>query len=46
MKSLFDPVVAEITNLVREQINEAKKKKAAIKVLPHQILCTPLREQC
>jgi CheY-specific phosphatase CheX len=35
MKSLFDPVIAEITNLVGQQVKEAREKKgAAIDVLP------------
>jgi hypothetical protein len=47
MQSLFDPVIAEITNLVSQQVEEAKEKKdAVIDVLPYQTICTELREQC
>jgi len=30
MQSLFDPVIKEITNLVSQQVKEAKEKKNAV----------------
>jgi len=44
MQSLFDPVIAEITKLVSQQVKEAKKKKAAIDVLPREAIGTELRK--
>jgi hypothetical protein len=44
MQSLFDPVIAKITKLVNQQVKEAKKKKAAIDVLPHQAIGTERRK--
>jgi hypothetical protein len=46
MQSLFDPVISEITNLVAQQVKEAKERKnAVIDVLPYQSGTEP-REHC
>ena len=46
MQSLFDPVIAEITNLVGQQVREAKERKnAVIDVLSHNPSYPELKEQ-
>jgi hypothetical protein len=41
MKSLFDPVIEEVTNLVGQQVKEAKDKHSAIidANAPHSFFC-------